>query len=75
MSDHHHDAPATRADLSSAGNGATAVSYLIAGIGFYGVLGWIADRLLDSSLCLPAGLVLGAAAAVYLIVKRFGGDA
>lgn len=75
MSDHQLDAPANGADLSPAGSGVTAVSYLLAGVGFYGALGWLADRALGTGWCLPVGLVLGAAAAVYLIVKRLGGDA
>ena len=78
--EHRPDAPATdveqrvpgAADAGTArGDGITAVSHLLAGIGFYGAL---ADRLLHATLFLPIGLVVGTAAAVYLIIKRFGGD-
>ncbi|RLP11649.1 AtpZ/AtpI family protein [Propionibacterium australiense] len=75
MSDHQLETPTNGAESSPAGNGVAAVPYLLAGIGFYGALGWLADHFLHTRLCLPVGLVLGAAAAVYLIVKRFGGDA
>ncbi|WP_316667635.1 hypothetical protein [uncultured Propionibacterium sp.] len=59
---------------SAGGDGVTAVSYLLAGVIFYGALGWLADHLLHTGAFLPVGLVLGAAAAVYLIIKRFGDD-
>lgn len=35
--------------------------------------GWLADKLFNTVWFLPAGLLIGTAAAVYLIVKRFGG--
>ncbi len=76
--EHRPDAPATdveqRVPGAARGDGITAVSHLLAGIGFYGALGWLADRLLHATVFLPIGLVVGTAAAVYLIIKRFGGD-
>lgn len=50
------------------------LSYVLAGILFYGGLGWLADRWLHTSWLLPVGMVVGLVAAVYLIIKRFGGQ-
>lgn len=52
--------------------GLRVLSYLIAGVALYGALGWLADRLLGTSFLLPIGIVLGAAASVYTIIRRFG---
>lgn len=52
--------------------GMRVLSYLIAGVALYGLLGWLADRLLGTGFLLPVGIVLGAAAAVYTIIRRFG---
>ncbi|MDN5763192.1 MAG: AtpZ/AtpI family protein [Microlunatus sp.] len=53
--------------------GMRVLSYLIAGVGLYGGLGWLADRLLGTGFGLPVGIVLGAAIAAYVIIRRFGG--
>jgi ATP synthase protein I len=58
---------------AGANAGYAALGYLMGGIGVWGFLGW----LLDSWLGLPhigliLGLVVGTAAAIYLIVKRLG---
>ena len=52
--------------------GLRVLSYLIAGVALYGGLGWLADRLLGTAFWLPLGIVLGAAFAVYTIIRRFG---
>jgi ATP synthase protein I len=52
--------------------GMRVLSYLIAGVALYGGLGWLADHLLGTGFWLPIGIVLGAAAAVYVIIRRFG---
>jgi len=54
--------------------GMRVLSYLIAGVGVYGFLGWLGDRLLDTSFLLPIGIVAGAAFGVYVIIRRFGPD-
>ncbi|BAK36035.1 hypothetical protein MLP_30210 [Microlunatus phosphovorus NM-1] len=48
------------------------LSYLLAGVALYGGLGWLADHLLGTGFLLPVGIVLGAAAAAYTIIRRFG---
>ena len=52
--------------------GMRVLSYLLAGVALYGGLGWLADRLLGTGFWLPVGIVLGAAIAVYAIIRRFG---
>lgn len=53
-------------------SGLRAVSMLIAGLLFYGGLGWLLDRWLQTSWLLPVGLLFGAAAGVYLVIARYG---
>jgi ATP synthase protein I len=48
-----------------------AVSYLITGVGLYGLAGWLLDAWLDTSFLLPVGIVLGAVLGVYLTYVRF----
>lgn len=59
---------------SGADVGWTALGYLIAGIGLWGLIGWLADRWLDLPIHagLMVGMVVGMAGAIYLIVKRMG---
>jgi ATP synthase protein I len=54
--------------------GWSALSYLIAGIGGWGFVGWLVDRWLEvpKHLGLLVGMLVGAAAAVYLVVKKLG---
>jgi len=52
--------------------GMRVLSYLLAGVALYGALGWLADHLMGTGFWLPIGIVLGAAASVYTIIRRFG---
>ena len=52
--------------------GMRVLSYLIAGVAFYGFLGWLGDRLLGTAFLVPVGIVLGAALGCYVIIRRFG---
>lgn len=52
--------------------GITVLSYLIAGVAFYGGLGWLGDHYFHTSFLLPLGIVLGAAGGIYLTIRRFG---
>lgn len=47
-------------------------SIVIAGLVFYGGLGWVADYVLHTTTWLPVGLVLGAVLGLYLVIKRYG---
>lgn len=58
----------------NAGEGAAwnIVSYLLSGLIFWGGAGWLLDRWLGTKIFLLVGLVLGAAASLYLIWLRYG---
>nr|MDT0662890.1 hypothetical protein [Micromonospora sp. DSM 115978] len=62
-------------DHSSEGAAGAVVGYLIAGIVSWGFLGWLADRFLGlpSGVGIAVGMMIGAAGAIYLIMKRLGG--
>jgi F0F1-type ATP synthase assembly protein I len=56
-----------------AGQGWTAIAYLITGILVWGVIGWLVDQWLDSGgVATAVGTVVGAAGGVYLIARRLG---
>lgn len=50
-------------------------AYLLAGMGGYGFLGWLADRFLGTSWLVLVGLLGGTAVALYTIWVRYGGRA
>ncbi len=56
-------------------DGMVVLSYILAGLLFYGGLGWLGDHLWKTSWLLPLGLILGLACSTYLIVKRYGSGA
>ena len=57
---------------SSEGVAGAVVGYLLAGILVWGGLGWLAERLfgLPAGIGVAVGMMLGAAGAIYLIMKR-----
>lgn len=48
-----------------------AFCYLVAGVAFYGLLGWLGDRWLGTSFLVAVGILLGAGLGVYLTWSRF----
>lgn len=52
--------------------GIRVLSYLIAGLVFYGGLGWLADQWLATSFLLPIGIVVGLGLGVYAVIAKFG---
>ena len=50
----------------------TALGYLIAGMGFWGFVGWLIDRywLHTSGIATAVGVIVGTAAGIYLTLKR-----
>ena len=59
---------------NAAGDAAwTAFSELLAGAILYGGLGWVGDHFLGTSFLLPLGVLIGLAAAVFLIYRRHAG--
>ena len=51
--------------------GDPAFGYLVAGVAFYGLLGWLADRWLGTSFLVGVGILLGAGLGVYATWSRF----
>jgi ATP synthase protein I len=49
-----------------------AFGYLVAGVLFYGFLGWLADRWLDTHFLVVVGILLGAGLGIYMSFGRFG---
>jgi F0F1-type ATP synthase assembly protein I len=69
--------PESRKDDASpppnSGQGMVAISYLIAGMVVWGGIGWLVDHWLGTGhIAFGIGVVLGAAAGVYLIARRLG---
>jgi F0F1-type ATP synthase assembly protein I len=52
--------------------GLRVLSYLIAGVLVYGLLGWLGDHYFGTRFLLPIGIVAGAAFGAYVIIRRFG---
>jgi F0F1-type ATP synthase assembly protein I len=48
-----------------------AFGYLVAGVAFYGLLGWLADRWLGTSFLVAVGILVGAGLGVYATWSRF----
>ncbi|MDI9628795.1 MAG: hypothetical protein QM286_09660 [Acidobacteriota bacterium] len=55
--------------------GMAILSYLLAGIGLYGGLGWLGDRFWQTSFLLPVGMILGMGISIYVVIKRYGSAA
>jgi ATP synthase protein I len=50
-----------------------AFGYLVSGVLFYGGIGWVLDRWLDTRFLVIIGILIGAALGIYLTFARFGG--
>ena len=48
-----------------------AFGYLVSGLFFYGGVGWLLDRWLDTSFLFPVGMMFGIGLAMYLILKLY----
>ncbi|WP_183100289.1 hypothetical protein [Nocardioides pelophilus] len=48
-----------------------AFGYIVAGVGFYGFLGWLADQWLGTGYLVGMGIVVGAGLGIYLTLARF----
>jgi F0F1-type ATP synthase assembly protein I len=52
--------------------GTQIISELLAGIVFYGGLGWLLDKWLGTSYLIAIGIVVGLVISLYIITKRHG---
>ncbi len=55
----------------SSGDPWHAFGYLVAGVAFYGMLGWLCDRWLGTSFLVGVGIVIGASLGIYATWSRF----
>jgi len=46
---------------------------LVAGVLAWGAIGWLLDRWLGTEFLVAVGILVGAAGAFYLIIRRYGG--
>jgi len=65
------DSPDEPAASTYQGDPWHAHGYLVAGVGMYGFLGWLADRWLGTSFLVVVGILFGAGLGLYLTIKRF----
>jgi F0F1-type ATP synthase assembly protein I len=56
---------------SRQGEAYTALGYILAGLLFYGGLGWLGDHYLGTRFLLPAGIILGTVLSLYLVIRRY----
>jgi F0F1-type ATP synthase assembly protein I len=57
---------------SGADTGWSIIGTMISGMAVWGGAGWLIDRWLDTRAFLPIGIILGMAAAIYIVVARYG---
>ena len=57
---------------SGAETGWAVTGTLISGMAVWGGVGWLLDRWLGILFFAPAGILLGTAVAIYLVVARYG---
>jgi F0F1-type ATP synthase assembly protein I len=50
----------------------TIIGLLVSGVIAWGGIGWLVDRWLGTNLFLPVGILVGAAGAFYLVIRRYG---
>lgn len=48
-----------------------AFGYLVSGVAFYGVIGWLADRWLGTTFLVGVGILVGAGLGIYMTWSRF----
>lgn len=65
--DHHQPS-----GQSGAGIGWAIIGTLLSGLFFWGGIGWLLDRWLDTRAFTPIGLILGISAAIYLVIVKYG---
>jgi ATP synthase protein I len=65
--------PKQRSDISGVSQGWAAVSYLIAGMVVWGLIGALIDHFVHAhGIVTGIGIVLGAVGGIVLVVRKFG---
>ncbi len=68
-------APGNRGHRDGPGGSEVAwaiIGLLLSGVIAWGGIGWLVDRWLGTNLFLPIGILVGAAGAFYLVIRRYG---
>jgi len=52
--------------------GYTVLSYLLAGMAAYGIIGWLVGRATHIAILFPVGMLLGLGISIGYIIHRFG---
>ncbi|MFZ1410783.1 MAG: hypothetical protein WAS07_04965 [Micropruina sp.] len=59
-------------ERGGADQGMRIISYLVAGLLVYGGIGWLLDYFFRTTFVFPLGIIVGAAAGVYMVIMRYG---
>jgi ATP synthase protein I len=70
--DQHEEQHQGRFSPSADGDAWSIISYLLGGPIVWGGVGWLLDAWLGTGFFLPAGLLLGMGAALYIVWIRYG---
>ena len=73
VGDHREPSPGSGNEPEGMETGYRILSYLAAGLLFYGGLGWLGAKYLGIDLLLPLGLIIGIVLAMYAVIRRYGG--
>lgn len=65
------DPPPASSDDGPKGDPWHAFGYIVSGVAVYGLLGWLADRWLDTTYLVAVGILIGAGFGIYLTYARF----
>lgn len=62
-------------DHGGSDDGLVALGYILSGLVFYGGLGWLGWKQLGQLWMFPLGLIIGMAASMYVVIRRYHGPA
>ncbi|WP_203335968.1 AtpZ/AtpI family protein [Nocardioides limicola] len=65
--------PSADSSDSPPGSPWQALGYLVAGVLFYGLIGWALDWWLGTTFLVAIGVLVGAGLGIYMTIARFGG--
>jgi F0F1-type ATP synthase assembly protein I len=66
-----NSSPAPNASDEGGGDPWAAFGYLVAGVLFYGVMGWLLSTWLHADYWIPIGILVGAGFGMYMVFARY----
>jgi F0F1-type ATP synthase assembly protein I len=66
-----HSPPRPDASEEGGGDPWAAFGYLVAGVLFYGFVGWLLSIWLDADFWIPVGILVGAGFGMYMVFARY----